>query len=141
MDDPVQELVDAPGHPLPLVYKEVNQKILLPVVHDVVPIKRTSRHFTRSSILPVWMKDYVTNVIDPEYPFSMSNYIIYDALSRKYQAYHSNISGEVEPRNYDEAVKDPRWVEATQQEIKALKENNTWMIVQLAEKKHPIGCK
>lgn len=28
-----------------------------------------------------------------------------------------------------------------QQEIKALKENNTWKIVQLPEKKHSIGCK
>ncbi|XP_070056563.1 uncharacterized protein [Nicotiana tomentosiformis] len=34
-------------------------------------------------------------------------------------------SGEVEPRNYSDAGKDPRWVEAMQAEIQALEDNKT----------------
>lgn len=71
----------------------------------------------------------------------MANYISYYHLSLNYQAFLSSFSEEIEPKCYEDAVKDPRWVVAMQQEIKAPDENGTWQIVKLPEKKSPIDCK
>ena len=83
----------------------------------------------------------MTNAIDSDHPYSIANYISYQHLSSKYQAFLGKFSAEVEPRYYEEAVKDPRWVLAMQQEIKALEENGTWEIVKLPAMKSAIGCK
>lgn len=63
---------------------------------------------------------------DHDHPYSIANYVDYHHLSHGYQAFLSNFSVKVEPRSYEEALKDPRWVVAMQQEIKALEENGTW---------------
>ncbi|RVW24626.1 Retrovirus-related Pol polyprotein from transposon RE1 [Vitis vinifera] len=39
-----------------------------------------------------------------------------------------------------EALKDPRWRKAMNEEMKALKKNSTWEVVDLPEGKIPIGC-
>lgn len=46
-----------------------------------------------------------------------------------------------EPTNYSEAILDPRWIQAMDEEIKALENNHTWEIVTFPEGKKPIGCK
>ena len=46
-----------------------------------------------------------------------------------------------EPTSFKEAVKDPRWIETMQSEIKALEENSTWSVVDLPPGKKAIGCK
>lgn len=65
----------------------------------------------------------------------------YDRLSPKYQACIANSSTTTEPATYNEAVKDPRWIEAMKIEIAALEGNQTWEITSLPEGKKPIGCK
>lgn len=40
-----------------------------------------------------------------------------------------------------EACKDPKWVDATNQELAAHEMNNTWELVPLPIGKKPIGCK
>ncbi|XP_060190803.1 uncharacterized mitochondrial protein AtMg00820-like [Lycium barbarum] len=62
-------------------------------------------------------------------------------ISSKYQDYIAAVSTETEPFTYKDAIKDPRWVEAMQQEIAALESNNTWQVTTLPENKIPIGCK
>lgn len=47
----------------------------------------------------------------------------------------------MEPRNFQEACKDPLWVEAMRAEIQALEDNRTWRLVTLPPRKLPIGCK
>ena len=85
---------------------------MVPKIPVVAPI--STRHSERSSNPPVWLKDYVTNVSD--HPYSMTKYVAYDHLSTGYQSFLGQFSEEVEPRTYEEAVKDPRWVEAMEQE-------------------------
>nr|GEW83783.1 putative Gag-polypeptide of LTR copia-type [Tanacetum cinerariifolium] len=46
-----------------------------------------------------------------------------------------------EPSTYAEAIKDNRWVEAMNQEIKALNKNNSWVITELPEGRKAIGYK
>ena len=38
-------------------------------------------------------------------------------------------------------MRNPKWVEAMEQEIKALEDNGTWQIMELPERKSVIGCK
>ena len=90
---------------------------------------------------PVWMKDYVTHVTDSGNPHSLANYMSYSHLSGSYQTYLSTMSAEVEPKTYEEAIQDQRWVEAMKQEIAALEDNGTWKVVTLPSGKHAIGCK
>ncbi|XP_070029992.1 uncharacterized protein [Nicotiana sylvestris] len=72
---------------------------------------------------PIWLKDYVrtdkqSGVHACLYP--ISDVISYDSLSSKYQSFITKFSEEIEPKNYAEAIKDDRWIEAMQNEIKAL---------------------
>ena len=45
------------------------------------------------------------------------------------------------PNSVQEALKDPRWRKAMNEEMKALKKNSTWEVVDLPEGKIPIGCR
>ena len=47
----------------------------------------------------------------------------------------------IEPTSYKQASQDHRWIQAMNDEITALKENNTWSLVDLPPGKKPIGCK
>ncbi|XP_018632957.1 uncharacterized mitochondrial protein AtMg00820-like [Nicotiana tomentosiformis] len=44
----------------------------------------------------------------------------------------------VEPQ---EALADPRWTKAMNEEVEALKKYSTWKLVPLPEGKKPVGCK
>lgn len=65
----------------------------------------------------------------------------YGHLSHSYQAFLSSFGVEVEPATFEEACKDPRWVEAMQAEISALETHQTWTVVPLPSHKKVIGCK
>ncbi len=47
----------------------------------------------------------------------------------------------VEPETYEQACRDPKWIEAMQVEITALEANKTWSMVPLPLGHRPIGCK
>ena len=40
-----------------------------------------------------------------------------------------------------EALGDPRWKEAINEEMKSLQKNSTWKVVELPEGKKPVGCR
>lgn len=106
------------------------------VRNEEVPVRKS----TRTPHPPIWMKDYVTQS-SKSHCHSQSNYVSYDNVSHKYKAYLSAFSTEVEPRTFEEAVKDTRWIHAMQQEVQALEENGTWKIVELPKGKNIVGCK
>lgn len=88
------------------------------------------------------MNDLVSLNIPQEVPYALLKYISYNNLSPTYQAYLSvSSTSTIEPSNYNEVVKDPRWVNAMKSEIEALESNHTWDFVSLPEEKTPIGCK
>lgn len=91
---------------------------------------------------PIWLKDYVTPskpTTNCKYP--IPNYIGYSHLSNKYQAYLSSFLAIQEPRTFAEATQHPEWIDAMQQEINALEDNQTWELVSLPTGKQPIGSK
>ncbi|OIT35065.1 hypothetical protein A4A49_64440, partial [Nicotiana attenuata] len=109
-----------------------------------VPIGVGTRKSTRVSKPSIWLKDYVRpdksgSVSCCKYP--ISEVLGYEEISSKYQSYLASFSIEVEPTTYSEAIKDKRWVEAMQAEIKALEDNKTWELVPLPQGQKAIGCK
>ncbi|KAL2235601.1 UNVERIFIED_CONTAM: Retrovirus-related Pol polyprotein from transposon RE2 [Sesamum indicum] len=46
-----------------------------------------------------------------------------------------------EPRNYKQASSTSHWIEAMNDELQALEQNQTWSVVPLPADKRPIGCK
>ncbi|XP_016440272.1 uncharacterized protein LOC107766073 [Nicotiana tabacum] len=112
-----------------------------PLMFQPVPsiaFRRSARRVKPS----IWLKYYYTlgnSSNHSSYP--ISQYVSYDHLSTPYQAYLTTISTEVEPGSFLEASQDVRWVETMQNEIKALKDNNTWEVVDLPCGKRAIGSK
>lgn len=45
------------------------------------------------------------------------------------------------PRNFAEALSQPQWKAAMQEEMAALEKNDTWELVDLPTNKVPVGCK
>jgi len=73
--------------------------------------------------------------------YSIASVLDYSGLSEKYQSFVSKFSVETEPATYAEAAQDARWVDAMQNEIKALEDNKTWELVDLPKNKKAIGCR
>lgn len=61
----------------------------------------------------------------------MANSLNYDNLKPDYRSFLSNLSEYVEPKYFSQVAKDERWIQHMQHEIKALEENNTWIVVDL----------
>ena len=46
-----------------------------------------------------------------------------------------------EPAGYEEAAKDPKWIEAMKEELRMIQKNQTWILVDKPNHKKPIGVK
>ena len=62
-------------------------------------------------------------------------------LPSEHHALVSALAQYHEPTCYEEAFKDPGWVQAMQKEIEALNANNTWDLVSLPAGKKATGSK
>ncbi|XP_075109254.1 uncharacterized protein LOC107759537 [Nicotiana tabacum] len=109
--------------------------------HIISTNQNELRKSQRDKRPPLWLQDFVSLNTHQDTSYALNKYIIYENISPKYQDYTSSISLVIKPNNYAEAIKDPRWIEAMQAEIKALQDNHTWDIVNLQEGKYPISCK
>ena len=74
-------------------------------------------------------------------PYPIQNYYTCSNLSSSYKEFVCCADTFVEPRTFEEAIKDQNWKTTMKDEIKALELNHTWDIVELSEGEHPIGCK
>jgi len=114
---------------------------------DENSLRRSYRH--RRS--PSYLKDYhcqLSSHIDTKrlnhsskVLHSLSTYLDYGNLTTKNLNYVLAISSNEEPHNYNEAIQKHEWCEAMKKEIKALEENETWIITDLPHGKQPTGCK
>lgn len=113
---------------------------LVSVVPDIIsspPIRRS----TRGARPPIWHKDYIIKSGTSNCLYSIASVLDYAGLSPRYQSFIARFSAETEPGTYAEAAKDPRWMEAMQNEIQALEDNKTWKLVELPKDKKAIGCR
>lgn len=71
----------------------------------------------------------------------LSNFMSYDRINNKYKAFATQLAMDSIPKYLGEAIVDPRWKEAINEEMKALNKNQTWEISNLPPRKHLVGCK
>jgi len=67
--------------------------------------------------------------------------LTYDGFVAHHYAYMVRIIQEVEPTCFEQAVRNPKWDNAMDEEMVALDANATWELVALPEDKKAIGCK
>jgi hypothetical protein len=83
----------------------------------------------------------ISNKLNSSAKYSISDSLTYDRLSSAYSNFVLNISVNPEPTSYASASKQIEWVEAMNNERKALADNNTWSLVELPKGKKAIGSK
>lgn len=64
----------------------------------------------------------------------------YDKISPKHFNFLANIEEQQEPNNYLEANKKVVWVQAMEDELKALNHNHMWELVQLPKEKRQLDA-
>ncbi|KAM2235080.1 hypothetical protein ACFXTI_013275 [Malus domestica] len=72
--------------------------------------------------------------------YPIANYVSCENLSPERQAWVNNMESIQVPTRVEEALKSREWVEAMDEEMKALQKNNTWEVVEFPKGKKPVGC-
>ncbi|KAH0677585.1 hypothetical protein KY285_025386 [Solanum tuberosum] len=98
--------------PLHELRAELNEKPLQVSVQPPTDNNQQNRKSVRSSKPPIWMKDFVSPNIHKGSGYGIQNYMSYDKISNKYNAYIAAFSNNIEPKSYAEATADPRRREA-----------------------------
>jgi hypothetical protein len=65
----------------------------------------------------------------PKYP--LNNYVSYHRLSKACESFANQLSTVHVPNSVQEAIKDPRWKNAMNEEMKSLQRNATWEVIDL----------
>lgn len=71
----------------------------------------------------------------------ISNYLSYKIFSKTHKTFLAAITTNDEPKNFKQAIQNPKWIEAMKKEIQALEQNDTWTIKSLPEGKQAIDSK
>lgn len=104
------------------------------VVHEIP--RRTSRVHKP----PTWLQDYAYSInTDTHYPLFQAR--DFQNYQPEYITSLHNVLSIKEPYTYDQAIKDPRWIEAMNNEIAALEANHIWDITILPPDKRAISFK
>lgn len=74
-----------------------------------------------------------------QYP--MNNFVSYHRLSKESEAFVNQLSAISIPSSVQEALKDPKWREAMNEEMRSLQKNSTWEVADLPIGKTPVGCR
>ncbi|KAM2714488.1 hypothetical protein EV2_044230 [Malus domestica] len=77
----------------------------------------------------------------PGTPYPLSDVLTYDRLSARHRAFTTSISAAIEPSSFSQAICDPHWRLAMEEELAALAANRTWSLQPLPPGKKPVGCK
>jgi hypothetical protein len=73
--------------------------------------------------------------------YAISSYTSTIGLSNMVRDFTKELSKIQIPNSVDEIVRDPKWVEAMEIEMKALENTQTWKLVKLSNEKNIVGCK
>ncbi|KAJ0454457.1 putative RNA-directed DNA polymerase [Helianthus annuus] len=95
----------------------------------------------KSSRKVVFPQKFDEFVVEGRVKYGVEKVVNYASLSADNMCFVSSLNKSIEPNSYSEAIKDPRWIEAMNQEMEALNRNNTWVVVDLPKGRKPIGCK
>ncbi|KAH9675580.1 retrovirus-related pol polyprotein from transposon RE1 [Citrus sinensis] len=85
---------------------------------------------------PTYEPDFSSRV---KYP--MSHFVSNHRLSESNQSFVNQLSVVSIPNSVQEALKDPKWKAAMNDEMRSLQKNQTWELVDLPPGKKPVGCR
>ncbi|RVW45977.1 Retrovirus-related Pol polyprotein from transposon TNT 1-94 [Vitis vinifera] len=99
-------------------------------------MKRLPHRHNRGIPKPTYEPELSTKV---KYP--MSNYVSNHRLSESNKSFVNQLSTVTIPNSVQEALADPRWKAAMNEEMKSLQKNETWELVECPPGKKPVGCR
>ncbi|WKA06841.1 hypothetical protein VitviT2T_024721 [Vitis vinifera] len=99
-------------------------------------MKRLPYRHNRGIPKPTYEPELSTKV---KYP--MSNYVSTHRLSESNKSFVNQLSTVFIPNSVQEALADPRWKAAMNEEMKSLQKNETWELVECPPGKKPVGCR
>ncbi|XP_076948411.1 uncharacterized protein LOC143620654 [Bidens hawaiensis] len=105
-------------------------------VSENIPI--VPRRSTRNISFPRTLNDYV---VEGKVKYGLERVVNYSNLSINNLCFTSLLNKSSEPKNFHEAINDPNWVIAMNNELEALHRNDTWDLVDLPHDMKTIGCK
>jgi len=73
--------------------------------------------------------------------YPVANYISTGRLSKSYESFMNQISAVSVPNKVQDALDDPKWKRAMEEEMEALQKNNTWQLVSPPQGKRAVGCR
>lgn len=73
--------------------------------------------------------------------YPIANYVSTEGLPQLLKTSTQTLSSHHIPSSVEEALSNPKWAAAMQEELEALKKNNTWKLVPLPGGKKIVGCK
>jgi Reverse transcriptase (RNA-dependent DNA polymerase) len=101
---------------------------------EMLPQRRSARE-TR---LPARLQDFE---IYHTVPYPIQETVRYDKISSNFYTFLTQIEKVPEPNNFEEAKQDQNWISAMNDELNALKRNQTWDLVRLPNGKRTVGCR
>ncbi|KAJ0947449.1 putative RNA-directed DNA polymerase [Helianthus annuus] len=96
------------------------------------------RRSTRVSNFPKKLNDFV---VDSKVKYGIEKVVNFAKLTCENKCFASSLSKTIEPKHFNEAIKDPNWVSAMNDEIQALHRNHTWDVVDRPKNRNIVGCK
>ncbi|GJY42069.1 ribonuclease H-like domain-containing protein [Tanacetum coccineum] len=115
-------------------YQEFNKMFEIP---NMVPDNQSEINLRRSSRKTSMPKKFS----DFKVKYNIDKHVNYSYLSLENFNFSTSLNKFVEPKTFNEASKDIRWVEARNLEMEALNRNGTWVITELPVGRKPIGSK
>ena len=121
--------------------QEVIPEPLIDITNDVPNVKSPRRYelLPRSTRgIPPWRYDPEFEAQRSRYPINQGNV---DNLSQTSIAFNTSLYSSSILENIKEALRNPKWKRAMEDEITALIRNNTWEKCMIRKKKKTVGCK
>ncbi|WKA11750.1 hypothetical protein VitviT2T_029220 [Vitis vinifera] len=122
------------------VFTEIpNQSSSVESVLNLEPdpfMKRLPHRHNRGIPKPIYEPELSTKV-----KYLMSNYVSNHRLSKSNKSFVNQLSTVTIPNNVQEALADPRWKAAMNEEMKSLQKNETWELVECLPGNKPVRCR
>nr|GEU33773.1 ribonuclease H-like domain-containing protein [Tanacetum cinerariifolium] len=96
------------------------------------------RRSSRTMRQPARLNDYVVN---KSKKYGLEKYVTFSRLNSINYCFSTTLNKSTEPTTYSEAIKNPNWIEAMNNEIEALNRNDTWIICDLLARRKAVSSK
>lgn len=132
---------DAEHHP-PAAERDHEPNITQPQNNHPLPQPEPAlRRSKRTHKPPEWLDGYVHEAGTTQQPPVHVANLVYTEIQPMFSAFLSSITPHQDPVHFKEAVRQQCWLQAMEKELRALEDNETWILTQLPPGRKAIGCK